>query len=594
MDDVRPSLDDTGSEGANLPHGHLLTLGLAVIVVVGVAGVVLDPSSAALLLISVAALRLLRPETFERATRTLRGWTTQNLSGVLRLPASLVVLGALGAALRLRAFLVDRALWLDEAALARSLLERDFLRLFAFPLMEDQSAPPGFLALVHGSVTLFGFNETSLRLVPLLASIATLVCAVLLARRAFASSMGSALFVALIAFSPFLIYYGQEFKQYSLDALAATGVLLVRDRRWMSSHPWWTGLALAGLAVLSLPGAVLVTILVGMEIAESWATEERRAALRSPMVALSGVIVHLAYTQLAGTDRGRMVRIWSNAGAFPPDQGLVAQARWTFDKLLEISWVGLAHSDIGGSRVGVGEPALLMPFLLLVGFALWRAGHTARFAAMTLLASVFLAHVTLYPIASRLSLHLVPILAFLAAVGLERFREAYAQRRWVTVVSRAALGLVLLLPISASAERLLDPRDTMDIRAAVALLNEQHRPGDVVVMNQYSQLAWDVYTGAELVHPRFHVDWDVHPGGTPESVRAILSEYAPIGDQREALPRRFWFAAPHRASQLQEAMQAVGDEFGLTTVCDVLEDGLFVGVLSEAREASDPELCAAK
>mgnify|MGYP000494544227 CR=1 FL=1 len=587
----RESARDPVGASSTEPHGVAVVVALLVVALV--AAVVTGGDLLVVGVVSVIAIGVARADmvrqAFEAAARLARGGRT----ALLGRPA-LLAIAAVGVALRLRAFLVDRALWLDEAALARSFLERDLLQLLAYPLMEDQSAPPGFIVGVHALVRVLGFDETTLRLLPLLASVMTVLLAVLVAEGAFRTRAGRALFVGLVALSPILIYYAQEHKQYALDGLAAVSLLLIRDRGWIDRYPWRTGLTLAVVAFFSLPGAILVGVLVGLQALESPRLSDLRRMVPPGLLALTGIAAHLAYTLRSGTDRGRMVRLWTNAGAFPPDAGLVEQLDWLAGKFLEISWVGLAHGDIGGSRVGVTYPLLVLPFLALLLIALRRLGYTARFAILVLLTAVLLAYLTLYPIASRLSLHLVPALAFLAVMGFEQVAARLRASTDVPVPATLVLAMtVLLLPVSTAIDRVIAPRDTMDIRQAVAVVGEGHRSGDVVISNEFSRLAWDVYVDSELLSPTFRVDWDADAGGTAETVGALLAQYAPVGAEREALPRRFWFFAPHRASQLRSAMLAVADDNGMTVVCDVLDHGLFIGVLSEEVEAPDPELCGA-
>jgi predicted membrane-bound mannosyltransferase len=135
---------------------------------------------------------------------------------------------AIGIAVRLRLFFAARSLWLDEAMLALNLLRRSSLGLFR-PLDFEQSAPPLFLWLERAAVTIGGSSEMVLRTVPMLAGIATLLILAVLAARLLPPA--AALFaIGLAALSPLLIHFGNEFKQYSLDGLAAAGLLLSTHR----------------------------------------------------------------------------------------------------------------------------------------------------------------------------------------------------------------------------------------------------------------------------------------------------------------------------------------------------------------------------
>ena len=86
---------------------------------------------------------------------------------------SVVILVALGVALRVREYASDRSLWLDESWLALNIVDRPLAQLFG-DLSFNQAAPPGFLLIERTSVALFGPTEYALRLFPLLCGIAAL------------------------------------------------------------------------------------------------------------------------------------------------------------------------------------------------------------------------------------------------------------------------------------------------------------------------------------------------------------------------------------------------------------------------------------
>src|SRR5262245_26578453 len=83
----------------------------------------------------------------------------------------IVILVALGLALRLRQYLFNRPIWLDEAMLALNVIDRDFGRLLSTRMHSNQSAPPGFLVAARSIVEAFGPYDWALRLLPLAAGI---------------------------------------------------------------------------------------------------------------------------------------------------------------------------------------------------------------------------------------------------------------------------------------------------------------------------------------------------------------------------------------------------------------------------------------
>src|SRR5260370_18625781 len=91
--------------------------------------------------------------------------------GAVRAGWAIVVIGTL---LRIRLYIADRSLWLDEAALGLNVLRRSF-RGLCQPLDRNQGAPILFLWLQKAATLMFGNSERSFRLVPLIGGVAILV-----------------------------------------------------------------------------------------------------------------------------------------------------------------------------------------------------------------------------------------------------------------------------------------------------------------------------------------------------------------------------------------------------------------------------------
>jgi len=78
-----------------------------------------------------------------------------------------------GFALRMRQYLFNRSIWLDEASLANNIIGRSFAGLTQ-TLDFGQGAPIGFLFIQKLMVTLFGGHDYILRLFPLIAGVVSL------------------------------------------------------------------------------------------------------------------------------------------------------------------------------------------------------------------------------------------------------------------------------------------------------------------------------------------------------------------------------------------------------------------------------------
>src|SRR5579871_6660440 len=94
----------------------------------------------------------------------------------------LLLLLALGIALRVRPYAACSSYWYDEAYLLLNVFARSFGELLG-PLREDQAAPPLFLWLLRGLYQLAGGSEWVMRLPALVASVTGLVLMAPLARR---------------------------------------------------------------------------------------------------------------------------------------------------------------------------------------------------------------------------------------------------------------------------------------------------------------------------------------------------------------------------------------------------------------------------
>src|SRR5207247_7109011 len=118
----------------------------------------------------------------------------------------------LGAALRLIEYLRNRPLGIDESFLALNLIEKSPAQLL-HELDFEQAAPLGFLEVEKLAVDLFGWSEYALRLLPLLASLASLVFFYRAGKRLLSMTALPFACAAFVLLDP-AIYYAGTGKQY--------------------------------------------------------------------------------------------------------------------------------------------------------------------------------------------------------------------------------------------------------------------------------------------------------------------------------------------------------------------------------------------
>lgn len=361
-----------------------------------------------------------------------------------------VVLFVLAVALRLWQYLGNASLWLDEAELAQNILHRRLVELVTEPLVRDQVAPAGFLAIERLVVVALGGSESALRLIPFLASLASIPLFWRLSVRALeepARSVARTVF----AFGFALIWYGSEVKQYSTDimlALAITVVAIELPGR-LERNAWPLPLLLLGLAAgwFSTPAML---VLAGVSLA--LLLEALRTKTPAPRRLLPTLAVWTIGCAVAGVyslhlvspeTQAAMHRHWREAFLPLPPWHLVDLA-WPLVRL---------GSVFGEAGLRYAWPALELLVAIVGATSLIRA---RRFVALTLIGPVAVtllaATVHVYPFSSRLVAFTMP--AFLIALaqgvvtlgGFLEHRFRIPRLVGQTLLLAPVLGPVLLAP----------------------------------------------------------------------------------------------------------------------------------------------------
>ena len=436
----------------------------------------------------------------------------------------LLALAVAGIALRLAAYLANRSLFIDEAALALSVRDRSLPDLLSRPLDYAQTAPAGFLVLLEASTGLFGESEYSLRLPALLAGVASVPLFALLAWRILPAS-GALVAVALFAFGRPLVYYSTEAKQYSFDVLFAAGILLLALPLWMRGVTPRRALALGvagALAVWFSQPAPLVLAGVGLAFVASarYDRGDMRILLSRTAIlwATSGVLA-VAWTLVMYTpESGEYMRYYWRNGFFPlfPTDAreatwlLVALATFGFDPLgINLPFVPLVLAAFGGAYLLRTHRALL-----------WLAVAPAMLA---LAASAF----ELYPfgrnepdfhaLSGRLLHFLVPGALLLVGAGASALwsKPGARTRRLVFVALAGSIG-------STVAATVFDfPYTRHEARGVLREVAERRVAGEVVFVDYRAQHYFRYYA-PELELDRGPIRWG---GCHNASLRNYVAEW---------------------------------------------------------------------
>lgn len=149
----------------------------------------------------------------------------EKLTNILYIVAIAIIIG-LGILIRTDVWLNEPSFFGDEGALILNIKTRSFLGLFS-ALDSAQSCPSFFLLFNKIIYSIFGLNETALRFLSFLAGILTFSIVPFFQNLLFKNKILNLLLMSALILNHQLIYYSQEFKQYSSDAFFSLLILLL-------------------------------------------------------------------------------------------------------------------------------------------------------------------------------------------------------------------------------------------------------------------------------------------------------------------------------------------------------------------------------
>jgi hypothetical protein len=353
-------------------------------------------------------------------------------------------------------------LWWDEAFVAVNLIRRGYLDLLR-PLDYGQVCPMLFLWCELTAVKLLGFSEWSLRLFPLICSIASLVLFRHVASR-IVRGVPLLLAVAILAVSFHPILHAADVKPYASDLLAALAIVAVaiefiqdpRRTRWL-----WALAVIASAAIgLSHP-AIFVASGTICGLAPAVATARRREVWIAYATSCLGSLatflgLYAIFTRAQVTaNLAAMQTQWG--AAFPPLSDPLALARW----LVTVHAGSMFAYPCGGER---GASSLTLLLFIVGAAALWFRRRQA--IVLTFLApfAIAMAAAALkrYPYGgpvphgspARVMQYLAPAICLFAGIGaaalLRIFRSPPVAARVLrtVLVVLVAIGVV---PVAADA-----------------------------------------------------------------------------------------------------------------------------------------------
>lgn len=452
-----------------------------------------------------------------------------------------------GTLLRLWHFLYSRSLWLDEAHVAEKLLAPSF---WTDLIHGDwyQTLPVGLAIATRILTEIFGDSEYILRLIPLVSGILVLT----LSHRVFKGLLpekAQTLCLLLLAFSPTLIFFASEFKQYSSDvAISLLLIHLVLPQLREEDPPSLKPLAMVGslalwfshasLFILTSAGAVLLF--------HEWQQRHHKRLLRLVGVgvawSVSLLLNYFLFLEMIATDNLRMS--WVRFGGFGP---VLA----TFNGWLD--WVGRFCTNFFSSTLGIRFTVAALVVACLGLFAQLRARKKITcFLIAPIPLLLVAAYFRFYPATGRLLLFLAPITAFLLATGT---LELIERRSLGLRLIGYGLALLFILPIAPQIiGGLIEPRHKEHTKPLLRQIQKEAKSADWIYVSRFGTDAFNYHTRhIKLSNPVFFATNHSKTRGASHARLAATLEREELRDFI-AQHKRVWIFLSHASFQQQQRL----------------------------------------
>ena len=399
---------------------------------------------------------------------------------------------AFGILIRLVQYLYNRSLWADEAVLALNIVNRSYLELLQ-PLDYDQAAPIGFLIVEKIAVQLFGDNEYSLRLFPLVFGIISLLLFFHLAKRCIPKT-AIPIALALFATLPYLVYYACEVKQYSTDVAIALLSCLVAMQ--LSSPK----LNFTQTVTLSLMGAIAIWfshpaifVLAGVGITSLLigSASNKNLKINNLIVFLTWLLsftgMYFGFLRHLNSDED-LLQSWGQA--FPSSPFDII---WLFDAFGKFFYKPLGFSKVIDAIDGFAFVDGIAIFAFVIGCVscFYRRKDILAILLSPLIVTFVAAYLHKYPFRSRLVLFLTTFIILLIAEGVNFLikKNRYA----VNLVGVLILALLLANPLYNTSISIFNPYLKEEIKHVMSYVKARQQPGDVLYVFQRGRYQFQYY-----------------------------------------------------------------------------------------------------
>jgi hypothetical protein len=428
-----------------------------------------------------------------------------------------------GITLLLIQYFFNKSLWLDEAMLAFSIVDRNYIELLR-PLDYNQVAPVLFLWIEKFCTQLLGNGEMGLRLFPLLGAVASLFLFYHLVLSLTENRIIALIALFMLAVTPKFLYYGTEVKQYATDLftlLLVYGVyfikhpLLQRRRVLLLSITGALAVFLSNVAVIPLLTAGL------MILYRMYREKKERLPYLAPLATWFVCFVVNYYFFIYHHPAEPSMKAYWQDSFMPLHPFPMAAVNWLMPRINNIFYYLLPVPDLPRFLKYSIYLFIISVFILLFKRK-WLLLYICFFPVAV---HLLLSALTIYPFDIRLILYQLPLYLLVICYGLYMLSCLFIR---LPVVQYLLLTAVTLVCVYRLYDRF--PVAYEEIRPCIQYINRNIEPshtvyvyaGSIPAAKYYQKIGMIQFGQAHIIPGRSHI------GHNEEYLKDLESLHGPV------------------------------------------------------------------
>ena len=389
----------------------------------------------------------------------------------------------IGFIIRIKLFLSGRALWHDECSLAINILNKNPFQ-YLTPLEHGQSAPPIFMELTKIITYIFKTNEYSLRCIPLLSSLASIPIFFFIALKIFKNKYTQIISTFLFAINYQLIYYSQEFKQYSSDVLITLlCIYLLADidlKKLSLKKSFIYSIIFSIIPLISFPATFVLIAFIIIQIIKNKKDIIKQTLIISIFPIISAILYTITTVLNTNSNMDFLKDYFKTSG---------------FLGINPLSW--LINLKINYNYFFYPNKLLLFAIILTaIGFVLIiknKRNNTQNLLLGTLCTSILFSFFQIYPMFERTSLYLIPAIIFIILTPFDYIQK----NKPIKTISTIFITFIFFISYTPTYINNLFKINTFTNEYAKEAMKEiisQYSYNDIIVYNTASDSEYSFYT----------------------------------------------------------------------------------------------------